>query len=65
MCALNGGEDYELLFTISQTDYEKLKTLDKISVIGHITASSAGLALIDRGGHETPLRAQGWDGIRK
>ncbi|HEX5002972.1 MAG TPA: thiamine-phosphate kinase [Bacteroidia bacterium] len=65
MCALNGGEDYELLFTIRQSDYEKIKMLNKISVIGHITPSSAGLALIDRGGHETPLRAQGWDGIRK
>lgn len=64
VCALNGGEDYELLFTIRQSDYDKVKDMKKVSVIGHITAASAGLALTDRGGHETPLRAQGWDGIR-
>jgi thiamine-monophosphate kinase len=64
VCAMNGGEDYELLFTIRQADYEKVKDLKHISLIGHITAASAGLALIDKSGHETPLKAQGWDGIR-
>jgi thiamine-monophosphate kinase len=65
VCALNGGEDYELLFTIRQSDYEKIRELKSISVIGHITAASAGLALIDKSDHETPMRAQGWDGMRK
>ncbi len=62
--ALNGGEDYELLFTIRQSDFEKLKSQEGISFIGHITDAAAGLALVDRGEHETPLTAQGWDGIR-
>ena len=61
--ALNGGEDYELLFTIKQSDFEKLKDTPGISFIGHITAASAGLALVDKGGHEVQLKAKGWDGI--
>ena len=62
--ALNGGEDYELLFTIRQTDFEKLKSLEGISFIGHVTDAVAGLAMVDQGGHETPLKAQGWDGMK-
>jgi thiamine-monophosphate kinase len=61
VAALNGGEDYELLFTVKHSDYEKLKDAAGISVIGHITDQASGLALIDKGGHETPLKAQGWD----
>lgn len=63
VAALSGGEDYELLFTIRQADFEKVKNLKGIRLIGHITAPSAGLALVDKAEHETPLRAQGWDGI--
>jgi thiamine-monophosphate kinase len=62
--ALNGGEDYELLFTIRQSDFEKLKDEKEIHFIGHITSPEAGLALIDKGGHETPLKAQGWNALQ-
>ncbi len=62
--ALSGGEDYELLFTISQSDFEKAKAIPSISIIGHITEASAGSALIDKSDHETPIRAQGWDSMK-
>lgn len=64
LAAMNGGEDYELLFTIRQNDFEKIRSINGIHVIGHVTAESAGLALVDKSDHETPLRAQGWDGLR-
>lgn len=64
VAALSGGEDYELLFTIKQSDFEKVKEMQGITFIGHITAESAGLALVDKSEHETPLRAQGWDGLK-
>jgi len=63
VAALNGGEDYELLFTINQSDFEKVKEIKGVVFIGHITAASAGLALVDKSDHETPLKAQGWDGL--
>lgn len=63
VAALSGGEDYELLFTIRQSDFEKVKYMKGVSIIGHITAASAGLALVDKSEHETPLKAQGWDGL--
>lgn len=63
VCALNGGEDYELLFTIKQADFEKVKDMETVSVIGHITEESAGVAMVDAGDHETPLRARGWDSL--
>ena len=62
--ALNGGEDYELLFTIKQEDFEKLKSLNEFKFIGHVTEASAGIAMVDRGGHETALQSSGWDGMR-
>jgi len=58
--ALSGGEDYELLFTISQNDFEKIKEIEDISVIGHITDNSEGKNLITRSGTLIPLKAQGW-----
>jgi thiamine-monophosphate kinase len=64
-CALSGGEDYELLFTVSQKDYEKVKDLEDISVIGHITENSAGVNLITRDGKQLPITAQGWDAFLK
>ncbi len=61
VCALNGGEDYELLFTISQTDYDKLAGEADISVIGHITEKEAGCELISKSGNVHPIKAQGWN----
>lgn len=63
VAALSGGEDYELLFTIRQSDFEKVKEIKGLTFIGHITDAAAGLALIDQGGHETPLKAQGWNSL--
>ena len=60
-CALNGGEDYELLFTCDIKDYEKLIPIDDIYIIGHITDSADGTLLIGRNGEQLPLKAQGWN----
>jgi thiamine-monophosphate kinase len=60
-CALNGGEDYELLFTIKPGDYDKIKGNPSLSVIGHATADVMGCRLITRSGEAINLRAQGWD----
>ena len=65
MCVLNGGEDYELLFTISQDDYDKVKGHMDFSVIGHITAESAGLQLVAKNDTVHPLKAQGWDHLKQ
>lgn len=59
-CALNGGEDYELLFTVPLTDHEKVAQLEDVRVIGHITRKDLGEALIGRDGQEFNLKAQGW-----
>lgn len=59
-CALNGGEDYELLFTITQTDYEKIASNPHFSVIGHMTDQHSGINLVDKQGALIPLQAQGW-----
>lgn len=64
LCALNGGEDYELLFTISQSDYEKIKGNPHLSVIGHME-EGAPARLISRDGSAHDLKAQGWDAILK
>src|ERR1700744_2430439 len=61
VCALSGGEDYELLFTIKQADYEKIKLQMDISIIGHITEASAGCNLVTRSGVVHALKAQGWN----
>lgn len=60
-CALNGGEDYELLFTCDINDYEKLIPIDDLYIIGHITMPEYGLNLIGRNGEEIALKAQGWN----
>ena len=62
VAALNGGEDYELLFTVDQKDYEKIQTLsDDITVIGYMTADKGIAELITPDNHVIPLKAQGWD----
>lgn len=63
-CALSGGEDYELLFTVSQQDFEKVKSNPAISVIGYITPASEGQHLITRGGNKHTLVAQGWNHLK-
>ncbi len=60
-CALNGGEDYELLFTVPITDHEKIQQIESVRVIGHITKESLGAQLITRDNQEFTLRAQGWN----
>ncbi len=60
-CALSGGEDYELLFTVSQSDYDKLVLNEQISVIGYITAPEDGVNIITKGGNTFPITAQGWN----
>lgn len=59
--ALNGGEDYELLFTVPLTDHDRVKAIDGVRVIGYITEASEGCALVTRDGQTMPLRAQGWN----
>lgn len=65
VCALSGGEDYELLFTVDQGDYDKLKNQPDITVIGHITEPAAGTGLISKSGNVHPLQAQGWNAFRR
>lgn len=63
-CVLNGGEDYELLFSIKQEDFDKIKGNPHMTVIGHFTAKDSGLYLVDRQGAAIPLKAQGWNHFR-
>lgn len=63
-CALNGGEDYELLFTVPIADHEKISQLKGIKMIGHITKPELGCALISRDGNEFELKAQGWTPLK-
>lgn len=61
ICALSGGEDYEMLFTVKQADYEKIKFKMDITIIGYITEPSGGCNLVTRSGNSHPLTAQGWN----
>jgi thiamine-monophosphate kinase len=65
VCALSGGEDYELLFTVKQTDYDKIKFKMDITIIGYITELSAGCNLVTKSGNVHPLKAQGWTAFGK
>jgi thiamine-monophosphate kinase len=64
MCALSGGEDYELLFTIDISDYEKIQNNPDITVIGHITSKESGVNMISKSNTVHPVTAQGWDALR-
>ena len=59
-CSLNGGEDYELLFTISQDDHEKLKNHPDIHFIGFTQEEKEGINLVTKGGNTVEIKAQGW-----
>jgi thiamine-monophosphate kinase len=63
-CALSGGEDYELLFTIRQEDYDKITTNEEISVVGYITDEEEGRHIITKGGNRYPITAQGWNAFK-
>jgi thiamine-monophosphate kinase len=64
-CALSGGEDYELLFTISQNDYDKIKLNEDISVIGYMTEQEKSAKIITKGESTYPITAQGWNAFKK
>lgn len=64
-CALNGGEDYELLFTVPLTAHEKIQTIEGVKVIGYVTKPELGTALITRDGQEFALKAQGWNPLQE
>ena len=63
-CALSGGEDYELLFTIPQSEYDKLVLNEQISVIGYMTEAEAGSHIITKGGSKYPITSQGWNHLK-
>lgn len=63
-CALNGGEDYELLFTIALSDYDKIKANPSLTVIGHITNKEKGVNLVTKSESVYPMTAQGWNPIK-
>lgn len=63
-CALNGGEDYELLFTVPIGDHAKIENLEGIRLIGHITRAELGTQLVSRDGEEFELKAQGWNPLK-
>lgn len=64
-CALNGGEDYELLFTVPIGDHEKIQQMDGVKMIGHITHPELGQMLVTRDNQEFELKAQGWNPLSK
>lgn len=63
-CALNGGEDYELLFTVPIGDHEKIEQLEGVKLIGHITRKEFGTVLVTRDNQEFELKAQGWNPLQ-
>jgi thiamine-monophosphate kinase len=63
-CALSGGEDYELLFTVKQSDHDKIITNENISIIGYMTEPDSKPTIITRGGNRHPITAQGWNAFQ-
>lgn len=64
-CVLNGGEDYELLFTVDIADHDKIKGNPNLTIIGHITDAGSGINLVDKNGGQHDIKAQGWDAFSK
>lgn len=64
VAALNGGEDYELLFTVKQTDFEKVRSLSGISIIGHMTENMGHADMVTNDNQVIELTAQGWDALK-
>ena len=60
VAALNGGDDYELMFTIKQSDFEKIKKVDNVSIIGYVKEESAGCHIVTGDNHHVELKAQGF-----
>ncbi|OIR05376.1 thiamine-monophosphate kinase [mine drainage metagenome] len=65
VCALNGGEDYELIFTLKQADYDKITLNEEISVVGYMTEIEEGTKLLTKGGNTFDITAQGWNAFWK
>ena len=64
-CALSGGEDYELVFTIRQADYDKIALNEEISIVGYVTEPEQGVHILTKGGNRYPVTAQGWNAFQK
>ena len=64
-CAMNGGEDYELLFTVPIGDHEKISAMDGVKQIGYITRETLGTMLVTRDGNEFTITAQGWNPLKQ
>lgn len=64
-CAMNGGEDYELLFTVPIGDHDKIKDIEGVKLIGHITKPELGKQLVARDGNEFEIKAQGWNPLKR
>jgi thiamine-monophosphate kinase len=62
---MNGGEDYELLFTVSQKDYDQLKEESDISIIGHMTSADQGIQMMSKGGQLIDIKAKGWSSFKE
>lgn len=62
-CAMNGGEDYELLFTVPIADHDKVSTMEGVRLVGHITKPELGYILVSRDGQEFDIKAQGWNSL--
>ena len=65
VCALNGGEDYELIFTLKQEDYDKVTLNEEIAVVGYMAELEEGSKFLSKGGNTFDIMAQGWNAFKK